>query len=49
MKPGKSFFLKKNERIGNSCWDSTDDRTLPGYPSKVPRVVPPSGVPMYNP
>ena len=26
-----------------------DDRTRPGYPSRVPRVVPPSGVPLYNP
>ena len=25
------------------------DRTRPGYPSRVPRVVPPSGVPLYNP
>ena len=25
------------------------DRTRPGYPSKVSRVVPPSGVPLYNP
>ena len=25
------------------------DRTRPGYPSMVPRVVPPSGVPLYNP
>ena len=24
------------------------DRTRPGYPSRVPRVVPPSGVPLYN-
>ena len=26
-----------------------DDRTRPGYPSRVPRVVPPSEVPLYNP
>ena len=25
------------------------DRTRPGYPLRVPRVVPPSGVPLYNP
>ena len=25
-----------------------DDRTRPGYPSRVPRVVSPSGVPLYN-
>ena len=25
------------------------DRTRPGYPSEVSRVVPPSGVPLYNP
>ena len=25
------------------------DRTRPGYPSRVPRVVPPSEVPLYNP
>ena len=25
------------------------DRTGPGYPSRVPWVVPPSGVPLYNP
>ena len=25
------------------------DRTRPRYPSRVPRVVPSSGVPMYNP
>ena len=25
------------------------DRTRPGYPSRVPQVVPPSGVPLYNP
>ena len=25
------------------------DRTRPGYPSRVPRMVPPSGVPLYNP
>ena len=25
------------------------DRTRPGYPSKVPRVVPPSEVSLYNP
>ena len=24
------------------------DRTHPGYPSRVPRVVPPSEVPLYN-
>ena len=24
------------------------DKTRPGYPSRVPRVVPPSGVPLYN-
>ena len=28
---------------------SKDDRTRPRYPSRVPRVVPPSGVPLYNP
>ena len=27
---------------------SITDRTRPGYPSRVPRVVPPSGVPLYN-
>ena len=26
-----------------------DDRTRPRYPSRVPRVVPPSEVPLYNP
>ena len=26
-----------------------NDRTRPGYPSRVPRVVPPSGVSLYNP
>ena len=25
------------------------DKTRPGYTSRVPRVVPPSGVPLYNP
>ena len=25
------------------------DKTRPGYPFRVPRVVPPSGVPLYNP
>ena len=25
-----------------------DDKTRPGYPSRVPRLVPPSGVPLYN-
>ena len=25
------------------------DKTRLGYPSKVSRVVPPSGVPLYNP
>ena len=28
---------------------SITDRTRPGYPSRVPRVVPPSEVPLYNP
>ena len=29
--------------------ETLNDRTRPGYPSRVPRVVPPSGVPFYNP
>ena len=32
-----------------SKYDTTNDRTRPGYPSKVPQVVPPSEVPLYNP
>ena len=28
---------------------SVANRTRPGYLSRVPRVVPPSGVPLYNP
>ena len=27
---------------------SMSDKTRPRYPSRVPRVVPPSGVPLYN-
>ena len=27
---------------------AADDKTQPGYPSRVPRVVSPSGVPLYN-
>ena len=42
VEDGKHFdFLCRNYVM--------NDKTRPGYPSRVSRVVPPSGVPLYNP
>ena len=41
--------LKYSEGPVTGGGRSSSDRTRPGYPSKVSRVVPPSGVPLYNP
>ena len=47
------FFLDWNIMLfwveKNICVSGSIDRTRPGYPSRVPRVVPPSEVPLYNP
>ena len=37
---------ESNDCVRDLFW--AHDRTRPGYPSKVSRVVPPSGVPLYN-
>ena len=41
--PVEQAILNLSKVVGNF------DKTRPGYPSKVSRVVPPSGVPLYNP
>ena len=41
----KFSFEKKKK--SPSIWFC--DRTRPGYPSRIPWVVPPSGVPLYDP
>ena len=37
------------EELPGVLWPTEFDRTRHGYPSRVPWVVPPSGVPLYNP
>ena len=46
-KPDDARDRAQSENLGALIHES--DRTRPGYPSRVPRVVPPSGVPLYNP
>ena len=41
-----SIVSDRDPRFTSRFWSS--DRTRPGYPSRVPWVVPPSGVPLYN-
>ena len=53
--PGLQYRLRYSaQRPATRCRGTAtravarNDRTRPGYPSKVPRVVPSSGVPLYN-
>ena len=43
--------VERNHRFYSSSAEkeTIGDRIRPGYPSRVPRVVPPSRVPLYNP
>ena len=46
--PIKAVGGTDNEVLNNLVNHVAHDKTRPGYPSRVPRVVPPSGVPLYN-
>ena len=46
--PGKVEVVMSWERP-KSVFEIRSDKTRPGYPPRIPRVVPPSEVPLYNP